>query len=90
MAYVAAQPVPEWDLEDEFHFRSYDPETNGPRLRIIVWRDRQGQLFYHGPRHWWRRTWEPAPRLIVGPNCPTDLSDLATELERHWPRFRPR
>ena len=78
----AARPVEEWDLESEFHFRSYDPETGGPRLHIIVWRDQLGQLLHHGPRQWWRRTWEPAPCLTIGPNCPTELCDLAAELER--------
>jgi hypothetical protein len=62
-------------------FRVWDQETDRPRLRIVVWRDKDGRLRYHGPPRWWELHVEP-PRIIKGIGVPESDEAMIEELKR--------
>src|SRR5262249_46230005 len=45
-------------------FRAWDPKTNRPRLQVIVWRNKEGRLRYHGPPRWYEIEGVEEPRLV--------------------------
>jgi len=62
-------------------FRAWDQETDRPRLRVIVWRDEDGRLRYHGPPRWWEMDVE-YPRIMKGIGVPESDEVMIEELRR--------
>jgi hypothetical protein len=62
-------------------FRVWDPETDRPRLRVLVWRDKDRRLRYHGPPRWWELAVE-VPRIIKGIGVPENDEVMIEELRR--------
>jgi hypothetical protein len=63
-------------------FRTWDPATDRPRLRIIVWRDAEtGRLRYYGPPRWWELETEP-PLIQRGVGVPATDEEVVEELRR--------
>jgi hypothetical protein len=63
-------------------FRAYDPETDRPRLRVIVWRDGEGRLRYHGPPRWYEIDGIEEPRLVRAVGVTETLEEIVAELRR--------
>jgi len=73
-------PAPGWTIKVD-DFRLWDPETDRPRLRIIVWRDAEtGRLRYHGPPRWWEIEGIEEPRVVRGVGVPERLEAIVAEL----------
>src|SRR5579872_949391 len=62
-------------------FRQWDPATDRPGLRVIVWREEDGRLRYHGPPRWWELNVE-APRIVKGIGVPESDEAMIEELRR--------
>jgi hypothetical protein len=63
-------------------FRSWDPVTNRPRLRVIVWRDKAGWLRYHGPPRWFEIEGLEEPRLVRAHDVTESMEEIVVELRR--------
>jgi hypothetical protein len=63
-------------------FRAWDPETDRPRLRVIVWRDKEGRLRYHGPPRWYEIGGIEEPRVVRAHDVYETLAEIVAELRR--------
>jgi hypothetical protein len=63
-------------------FRAWDSETDKPRLRVIVWRDADGLLRYHGPPRWYEIGGLEEPRLVRAHDVTETPEEIAQELWR--------
>jgi len=63
-------------------FRAWDPETDKPRLRVIVWRDESGVLRYHGPPRWYEVEGIEEPRLVQAAGMTESMEEIVAELRQ--------
>src|SRR5262249_62063382 len=63
-------------------FRAWDPATDRPRLRVIVWRDGDGRLRYHGPPRWYDIDGLEEPRVVRAHDVTETLEEIVAELRR--------
>jgi len=59
------------------------PETNRPRLQVILWRDAtSGLLRYHGPPRWYEIEGIEEPRLVGAAGVTETMEEIVAELRR--------
>jgi hypothetical protein len=63
-------------------FTAWDPVTDKPRLRVIVWRDDKGKLRYHGPPRWYDIEGLEEPRLVRAQDVTESMEEIVAELRR--------
>src|SRR5262245_55778312 len=75
-------PPPGCEVRVE-QFRAWDPATDKPRLRVIVWRDAAtGRLRYHGPPRWYEIEGLEEPRLVRAHDVSESIEEIVEELRR--------
>jgi hypothetical protein len=63
-------------------FQAWDPATDKPRLRVILWRDQQGRLRYYGPPRWYEIEGLKEPRLVRAVGVTETMEEIVAELRR--------